>query len=818
MLQSLQRRRAQPKLNATRAARFFSIPESTPDDLRLAFEVCEKEIISGVQRVDPRAIDSFACIFFHRVWEIPFFQIPIFLLRIFKIQVHLALYLYPTYQPDFFTRPDGILSSDAGRLSGFVSALSRGFNEPAFLSPVVCYHFPAIQSAMLADDSQRCIFLSLANRVSDFHPGILQALSQAVKWLDRGILLNFGLFDKLRCVLDADQSSLCVKELFLACAAVFGDDCAPLLAAVENLDWVSELAQQPGMSHFAGRAAEIKATHRDAIDAAAIAAVEQFIADPLDGAVLAAAWGRASAECRERCANLAATALGTFLDDVNPCLTTFTALLSHILTVFVADSSDDGVLGLVEMPDYRVNRFCRYLLMLTEAEGGLPPVQWLKCLRTVVRVCVSENFEVTTDEAVRAVVLSGRLLGIAFSSFGESIDSEDEEVQEATRMTLCRMSALMVRGYAHYNIEDAFLDLARESARFVRPCPEIDCILLRVAERSPEKWGALAEIAWAGYTPAEPEKLLSIVVESRSREYLLQIFRLMAGLYRRGPLLPIPHKVVDEPPFSVEKAMDFFECLKVEGLITPETVSEFVEAAVSVTGEDGMASWLLEARVATLKPTIIQRILSFRPPIELADHFFPLLWELQQKDQLRIDRADIFVAILESARHLGMTLSAPLRRRLVHALPALFDGLLNRPIVVHPYGNYDRQPSFSALYGAIEVLCEPGDLEMFIERMAVRYRQLFVLIFLGYGYFGYGWECWREFLDFHRFLQQRIGVEIPFPGKLPPEFAEMPAIYHNCLVFDGQPREIEMKRLEKMLGAFEFYVHVHELKDDSTFP
>jgi hypothetical protein len=569
------------------------------------------------------------------------------------------------------------------------------------------------------------------------------------------------------------------------------------------------------MPQFAGRAAEIRAAHRDEFDADLAAAVERFLADPREGAGLARVWARASPEARERCARLAAAALASCFDQSEPCIPTLTAMLAQILAVFVG-GTPGPVLDLVQLYDYRADRFCRYLLALTEMEGGLPPRQWLQCVQRVALVCTGDDFKLESEEAARALVLSGRLLRIARSSFGDYCDDAEKEAPEVVRKTLYRMSALMGRGYSDCDIEDGFLELTRDFAPLVGACSEIDAPLLRFAQWNPEKLEGLTDIVCAGYAPIERETLMSIVAGHRSREHLLQVLRLMAGLYPTSPLDPDPHESV-ELPFTIDRAIDFFEHVKAEGLVTLEEMNEFVEAAVRVTGDSGIVSWLPIARMATPKPAVIKTILGFRPSVALADEFFSYLWELQQREQLQIDRADIFTAILELAVHLGSDLSLELRASLADALPAIFRWLLARPIVVYPYGAYELQPSFSPVYNVIQALCGPGELEPFMEMAAIRYRQLFVLIFHSYGSFMPGLELWAEFIDFHQFLLQNTGLEISFPGELPAEFVDLPLLCHNCLILEGQPRALEMQKLQERLGCFERYVHECRFTDDSRF-
>jgi hypothetical protein len=135
------------------ALRLLLTTETPSEDLDWAFQSTEYAVSSGQRKVDPHAIDSFPDLIFNIFFGIPFFQIPLYLQRISVLQIHTALFLYPTYQLDFFKQPDDIVSVDSLRFAGFFSALGRGFVDPSHLSPVISYDFPAVQQAMYMDDS-----------------------------------------------------------------------------------------------------------------------------------------------------------------------------------------------------------------------------------------------------------------------------------------------------------------------------------------------------------------------------------------------------------------------------------------------------------------------------------------------------------------------------------------------------------------------------------------------------------------------------------------------------------------------------------------
>jgi hypothetical protein len=186
---------------AWKRARLLSL-DAPVEEHKQAFEICEREIRSGLQIADPRVIDDLSRTFFELILQIPYFQDRILLTLIFKSQVSLALCGYPAVE-----RTSSAATAIASSLLRIPSSVV------SYFGPIVVYDFPAITQRMVQDGSQSNIFFTLSNRFENRHPAILEAFAEVPRWVDRQVLLNVGFIDRMCKLLGVDQESQAVLSL-----------------------------------------------------------------------------------------------------------------------------------------------------------------------------------------------------------------------------------------------------------------------------------------------------------------------------------------------------------------------------------------------------------------------------------------------------------------------------------------------------------------------------------------------------------------------------------------------------------------------------
>jgi hypothetical protein len=239
------RRTAKPKLTLSLACAKPTSPQTSTLDLYVAFDVCLKTILNGLSSVDFRTIDTISTLFFDTIFQIPVLCTPARLPQIFKIQVHIALFLYPTYDPDFFSPSEDLLqNADTLHLTGFVSALSRSMLDPVWFSPSIVCDLERIRAEMLSDGSQCNLLHSVLSHLPSSITDVVESASLLVSWVDRSLLMNVRLFERVRAQLELDQTCCSTKRLLIAACDRFGWDtaeCHDVLRTVRNPEWTIEL-------------------------------------------------------------------------------------------------------------------------------------------------------------------------------------------------------------------------------------------------------------------------------------------------------------------------------------------------------------------------------------------------------------------------------------------------------------------------------------------------------------------------------------------------------------------------------------------------
>jgi hypothetical protein len=278
-----------------------------------------------------------------------------------------------------------------------------------------------------------------------------------------------------------------------------------------------------------------------------------------------------------------------------------------------------------------------------------------------------------------------------------------------------------------------------------------------------------------------------------------------------------------EPPFRefpVDQAMSFFERLKIQKFVTDETRQKFIEAALSVIGDQGIPLWIDEVHhLKEMTPDIVKQILSCQVEGD-PNRFFHLLCQLHDSD-IEIDEEMFGKAVVRNLGAFSGSLSPEFRGRSAQLMVDIFQkqlpfGRLSHEPLLH--NAYEKFPSFHDLYEAVQAVCVGEEIGPFVNMAPIRFRDLFDMIFKGIGVFTpAGWDRWAEFISFHRFLVRSIGAYIQFPGQLPFDFADLPPLYDECVRCEEEEVSEKLTAFKGRLCDFERYVHDRRLEDDSRY-
>jgi hypothetical protein len=540
-------------------ARLLSADASV-EDRKQAFEICEHEIRLGLQTADPRVIDDLHGIFFGSILQIPYFQDPTLLTHIFKSQVNLAFYCYPTLDPDFFSLdPNSILSSEDTILGGFLTALGRAFADHSYLGPIVVYDFPAITQSMVQDGSQSKIFFTLSSRLENRHPAILEAFAEVPRWMDRQVLLNVGFIGLVCKLLSVDQESPAVLSLLIESAKLFQWEetvCMTFFAKVYAYQWFPQFLEVKPVEYLQKWFTALYEAGTDKPDAEMVHRLEEFLNDPFSVHDLHQFWAVTSHSGCRRCVEVAASAVNRFLDEPNLHFDFFEYILSVLLALFevypkVSKPDEDQqydqlFLRSVGFGDAaaRVVRFCSFLFTLATREKRKNSIRftdnhWLECLFAVLHSLVGINPE--SDDSVQAFILAGKLLHIAPAKFLRF--TADKDSIKHCRERLCLVTSKVVtelcqflisHGLVNDDITAVVRDLSEDCGCFITSSPDFDAHILQFAI-APVIWPI--EIAFAfvqsGYLPSAKKVLFDAIaqIEFQSSEQLIVILNLLACIW-----------------------------------------------------------------------------------------------------------------------------------------------------------------------------------------------------------------------------------------------------------------------------------------------